>query len=262
MAIAPFANKPLRVVAGLIFQFWPIHDKIRRIETTAMNKRTLMNKRTCLLTFVVAASFLLSTPATAGVLYDNGLIPTNIGKIGEWGIYYNDVVSDSFTLAGTSTLTGVNLDISIASGDIPDHLYWRISDSFLSAADNTDHGTEASLTDVTTLCIGCVSLNNSSANLYSASFSLGSLVEGPGDHFLTLNWSSYLYWDISNGPSEAYLNGVNAQTGVASVQSNSNSFQILGTSETSTSAPEPASVAMLLSGLALVAGLTRRQMRG
>ena len=178
-----------------------------------------MNKRIHLLAFAVAASLLLSTPASAGVLYDNNLIPANIGKIGEWGIYYNDVVSDSFTLAGTSTLTGVNL--GIWSTSTPDYLYWRISDSFLSTADNTDHGTKASLTDVTTLCIGCVSLNNSPANLYSASFSLGSLVEGPGGHFLTLNWSSYLYWDISNGPSDAYLNGVNAQTGVASVQSNS-----------------------------------------
>src|ERR1039458_3821879 len=117
-----------------------------------MNKRTHMNKRTCLLTFVVAASFLLSTPASAGVLYDNDLVNANIGTIGYSGIYYGDVVSDSFTLAGTSTLTGVNLGIWIASGNIPGYLYWRISDSHWDTQTNEDHGTLASLTDLTKLC--------------------------------------------------------------------------------------------------------------
>jgi hypothetical protein len=220
-----------------------------------------MNQRSYLLALVVAALFLLGTPASAGALYDNGLVNANIGTIGYWDIYYNDVVSDSFTLPGTSTLTGVNL--GIWSTSTPDYLYWRISDSFLSTADNTDHGTKASLTDVTTLCTGCVSLNNSPANLYSASFSLGSLVEGPGGHFLTLDWSSYLSWDISNGPSQAYLNGDNAQASLDSDETNSNSFQILGTLNETPPAgvPEPASTAMFLSGLALVAGLAHRKMR-
>ena len=74
----------------------------------------------------IAAFFLLGAPASAGVLYDNGLV--NGGATDYWGIYYNDVISNSFTLAGTSTLTGVNLVISIASGFTPDSLFWRISD--------------------------------------------------------------------------------------------------------------------------------------
>ena len=122
-----------------------------------------MKKPVYVCALVVAAFFLLSTPASAGVLYDNGLVNANIGTLGEWGIYYNDVVSDSFTLAGTSTLTGVSLGIWATS--TPDYLYWRISDSFLSTADSTNYGTQASLTDVTTLCTGCVSVNNSPANL-------------------------------------------------------------------------------------------------
>ena len=103
-----------------------MHGKIRRIETTAMNKRTHMNKRTCLLTFVVGASFLLSAPATAGVLYDNGPID---GNIGSWSISYNDIMTDSFTLTGTSTLTGVDFGIWVHPGDSPVSLEWRITDS-------------------------------------------------------------------------------------------------------------------------------------
>ena len=87
-------------------------------------------------------------------------------------------------------------------------------------------------------------------------------MEGPGTHFLTLDYGSgggtSLYWDVSNGPSQAFVNEVDAQTGF---QSNSNSFRIFGTTNDST-APEPASTAMLLSGLALVAGLARRGTRG
>jgi hypothetical protein len=248
----------LRVVAGLIFQFWPIHDKIRRIETTAMNKRTLMNKRTCLLTFVVAASFLLSTPATAGVLYDNGLVNANIGTIDASVIYYGGVVSDSFTLTGTSTLTGVNLGIWIASGDIPAYLYWSISDS---PVDTTTGGTQASLTDVTKLCNGCVIARNNPADTYFASFVLPGVVEGPGTHFLTLYGSNYLFWDVSNGPSVAWIDGYNAQSQYDDGMTHSNSFQILGDGPAPSATPEPASTALFLSGLALVAGLARRKTR-
>src|ERR1017187_9159598 len=113
MAVTPFATKAagerLRASSS---RSGPIHGRTRR--TTAMKKPVYV------FVLVVAAFFLLSTPASAGVLYDNGLVN------GEdyWGIYYADVVSDSFTLAGTSTLTGVNLGISIAASDIPEYLYW------------------------------------------------------------------------------------------------------------------------------------------
>ena len=210
-----------------------------------------MIRRNYFLALAVAAFFLLGAPASAGVLYDNGLV--NGGNLDYWGIYYGYVVSDSFTLAGTSTLTGVNLDISIASGDIPDYLYWSISDS---PVDTATGGTQAFLADVTNVCIGCMLINNSPGDTYFASFSLPDVAVGPGTHFLTLDWSDYLYWDVSNGPSQAWVNGYNYGDGKTTY---SNSFQILGTTNDSAT-PEPASIAMLLSGLALVAGFARRKM--
>ena len=85
---------------------------------------------------------------------------------------------------------------------------------------------------------------------------------GPGTYYLSFQngvttggSDSALYWDENNGPSVAYENTIgNLADGSGS---NSESFQILGDS----SAPEPASTAMFLSGLALVAGLARRKMR-
>ena len=216
-----------------------------------------MKKPVYVCALLVAASFLLSTPASAGVLYDNGLV--NGGPIDYWGIYYGYVVSDTFTLAGTSTLTGVNLDISIASGDIPDYLYWSISDSHVDTATG---GTQAFLADVTNVCIGCMLINNSPGDTYFASFSLPDVAVGPGTHFLTLDGGygdhGVLYWDVSNGPSQVWVSGYNKQVDDVT---NSNSFQILGDGPAPTGVPEPASIAMLLSGLALVAGLARRKMR-
>jgi hypothetical protein len=224
-----------------------------------------MKKPVYVCALLVAASFLLSTPASADVLYDNGLVKDNIGSSnGYWGIYYNYVVSDSFTLAGTSTLTGVNLGIWIAADFTPEYLSWRISDSHWDTQTNEDHGTQAFLTDVTYLRKGSVTINNNIPDVYFASFSLPDVVVGPGTHFLTLDWGygdhGVLYWDVSNGPSAAYQTGF-ALADYLTPGSHSNSFQILGDGPAPTGAPEPASVAMLLSGLALVAGLARRKIR-
>ena len=224
-----------------------------------------MKKPVYVCALLVAAFFLLSTPASADVLYDNNLVKDNIGSTnGYWGIYYNYVVSDSFTLAETSTLTGVNLGLWIAAGFTPQGLSWRISDSHWDTQSNADHGTDASLTDVTYLRKGSVTINNNVPDVYFASFSLPDVVVGPGTHFLTLDWGygdrGTLYWDVSNGPSAAYQNGYDLKDWGGYLGSNSNSFQILGTSDVSTTVPEPAGTGLFL-GLALVAGLARRKMR-
>ena len=221
-----------------------------------------MNNRTCLLTFVVAASFLLSTPATAGVLYDNG--PIN-GNIGSWSISYGNIMTDSFTLTGTSTLTGVNLGIWVQSGEAPASLKWRITDSVPDDHLTGPIGNFASLTS-TLWCSSSSSCGGNSFDVYASGFSLPSVVLDPGTYYLTLDYGELvgggsLFWDVTNGPSVAYRNGVDVAASIEMTSgSNSDSFQILGSGNSSTT-PEPASTALFLSGLALVAGLARRKTR-
>jgi hypothetical protein len=225
---------------------------------------TAMNKRACLLALVLATSFLLSAPASAGVLYDNG--PIN-GNIGSWSISYNNVMSESFTLTGTSTLTGVqNLGIWIAStdGGVPASLGWRIGDS-PEAVFGTG-GSVVALTN-TLVCSHSSSCGSNGFDVYASSFSLPDIVLGPGTYYLTLDFGetsgfASLYWDVNNGPSAAYRNAVDvAGSPEMTSGSNSGSFRILGDGPEPTGAPEPASIAMFLAGLALFAGAARRKMR-
>ena len=216
-----------------------------------------MNKRIYLLTLVVATAFLLSTPASAGVLYDNG--PINGGILG-WTINFGFAVADSFTLTGTSTLTGVaNVGLWLSPGDSPVSLDWGIS----AAPDYTQSlGGGTVDPTITVWCSGC---GSEYYDIYSASFSLPNLVLGPGTYYLSLQngvtstEGNPLYWDDNNGLSVAYENTIGPLADFDGFPgSNSSSFQILG--DTS-GVPEPASTAMFLSGLALVAGLARRKMR-
>lgn len=216
-----------------------------------------MNKRACLLAFVVAASLLLSTPASAGVLYDNGSIS---GIISGWQVNSGYAVADSFTLTGTSTLTGVAnvglwvVYVDTGTGNSPVSLDWGISatpDFGSSFGGNT-----ASLTSA------LLSGNHYGYDIYTSSFSLPNIVLGPGTYYLTLQNGSAsqggkVFWDVNNGPSVAFSPG-NLANQLGYQGSDSDSFQILG--DTS-AAPEPASTAMFLSGLALVAGLARRKIR-
>ena len=217
-----------------------------------------MNKRTYLLALVVAVSLLLTTPASAGVLYGNG--PIN-GNIGSWSISYGNVMSQSFTLTAASTLTGVNLGIWInPTGGTPLSLEWRLSNS----PDTVVAGTTADLTS-SLFCSSGITCGSNAYDVYASSFSLPNVVLGPGTYYLSLDFgltSGYdsLFLDVNNGASAAYRNGANLAGSIEMTSgSNSSSFQILGDSTAST--PEPASIAMLLSGLALFAGFARRKVR-
>jgi hypothetical protein len=222
-----------------------------------------MNRRACLLALVLATSFLLSAPASAGVLYDNG--PIN-GTINAWPISGNHVASDSFTLTGASTLTGATVGIWVwrDPDDTPISLMWRIGDSPESVVGAG--GDTAALTN-TLVCSKSTVCGANTYYVYESSFSLPNIALAAGTYYLTLDagqtsFGNALYWDVNNGPSIAFWDGTNvANSSWMPAGSDSSSFQILGDGPAPTGAPEPASIAMFLAGLVLFASVARRKMR-
>ena len=74
---------------------------------------------------IPALMFLLAaTPASAGVIYDNGPVS---GAFSAWTINEGFAVTDSFNLSGDATVTDVNFDVWAFPGDTPLSVDWAIT---------------------------------------------------------------------------------------------------------------------------------------
>jgi hypothetical protein len=198
---------------------------------------------------VMMAMFAVPASAT-DVLYDNGPLD---GTLSAWTINFGYAVADSFTLSGASTLTGLNFWVWANSGDVPKTVDFEI-------------GTGTPFSSFTVLDSGTINLTNTFLKTNSSGFDLdeesvsgGNYNLGAGTYYLVLQNattanSSALYWDINNGPSTAYESSFGPVKDNLFPGSNSDSFQILGT----TSAPEPGTLTLLGTGLLFLVGRRRR----
>ena len=205
--------------------------------------------RDIILFAVMMVMFALPASAT-DVLYDNGPLD---GTLSAWTINYGFAVADSFTLSGPSTLTGLNFWVWANTGDVPKTVDWEV-------------GTGTPFSSFTVLDSGTMNLtstflktNSDGYDLDEESVSGGNYNVGAGTYYLVLQNATTangntLYWDINNGPSIAYENTIGNVNGNLFPGSNSDSFQILGT----TSAPEPGTLTLLGTGLLFLVSRRRR----
>ena len=201
--------------------------------------------------FLVLALLLVAAGQTCAqpILYSNG--PINGEDRGNnIGIATGFAVSDSFTLANSSNLTGVQLGLYTYThtfGSTPTSLQWSIG----TTPFGSDQGSgTAGLTSTYQPALGGYTIS-------SSTFPLSKQLRS-GTYWLTLQNATtsdsvnYVYWDQSFGPSTA-ISLLPANTPLASaVIIPSESFQILGTVTTAT--PEPASITLLGIGIAGFAG--------
>jgi hypothetical protein len=180
------------------------------------------------------------------------------------------IVSDSFTLSEASTISGVQFGSwNFASdNDATTSVDWSIT----SGADTgTSYGgataTIASSTQDTTPGIGL----GGAYNIFDNDFSTGSVDLGAGTYYLNLQNAiassggqpntDPVLWDDNNGPSDAVQpdgfgdlrNNPYAFTG-----SNSESFQLFGTNDTSV-VPEPSGFVPVSIGVLFVGFLIMRR---
>jgi len=162
-------------------------------------------------------------------------------------------VTDSFVLSSGASVTAVaNVGIWVLTGDFPVSLSWVISTAPDGGGTVEGSGAGVGLGTTFLETVG-------SFDIFSASFSTGSLSLSAGTYYLELfgatsKNSGSVFWDINGGPSTADSNGSPIT---------SESFEVDGGSVGPV--PEPTSVVMSGIGFAALAGLAllrRRQFQG
>ena len=206
-------------------------------------------KRLTKILFAIAGAFLLEKQGDAqGVLYDNGSTPTqgqlNGGQSGQWWFYNqypSQNVTDSFTLANSSTINGFSVGVEIPSGDTLETLTWQMTTSAFGGSVIGSGSTSPA---------SSVSLFTGGYDGYIFTFTnFNSLMVGAGTYWLELDGqttannapSQFVYWidsGLHGGPSSAFADGT-YRSGPTAVESES--FQILGTI---TPTPEPSTLAL------------------
>jgi len=182
-------------------------------------------------------------------LYTDGAINGTIGAY-DINASFSDEVTDSFTISSSSTVTGVsNIGLWVFSGDTLETLSWVISTS--PDGGGTVEGSGAGVTLTKSLFL---SDNSFGYDVYSASFSVSSVVLSAGTYYLELenaisSEDKAVAWDANNGSSTADQNGTSSIS--------AESFQIDGT----VNAPEASSAVLFVIGLAGLAALARLRCR-
>jgi hypothetical protein len=183
-------------------------------------------------------------------LYDNGTVN---GTIGSWPINDSNELSNSFTLNSPATVDAVRFGAWTYPNSPTTSIEWSIGTSFYSASLGTG------VANVTSTPVG----QHFFYPIESDIFSLNSPVAlASGTYYLTLQNAVAggfpSYWDVSDGPSSARLNGPDNNN--VDVDPYSNSFEVLGNFGT---VPEPSGVVPILIGTGVLGLLMyrRRQLR-
>ncbi len=205
-----------------------------------------MKLRTASLYLLTLCVFAL--PALAqNDLYNNG--PTN-GTIDAWTINFGFEVSDSFNLSSNSTVNGLNFAVWLTPGDVMESAEVTLTSNELGGTTYFDQ-------QVNFAQSGCT-VNQYGFNVCNETGSFSGVALNAGTFWLNLsnavvNTGDPVYWDESDGPSEASNDAIGTLP--------SESFTILGSSGSGTgTTPEPGSILLLGSGVFGMGAILRRKL--
>jgi PEP-CTERM motif len=200
--------------------------------------------------FVLVALFTLSMAAIPALaqtdLYDDG--PTN-GTEDAWTINFGFVVSDTFTLANNSTVSGLQFAAWLFPGDVLQSVEVSITNYEFGGTTFFDQQVNFTQT-------GCA-LNQYGYNVCVETGSFSGVPLNAGTYWVNLQNASVssgdpVYWDENGGPSSSSENEGTI---------GSESFTVLGTTNSGTgTTPEPGSLLLFATGVLGIGGILRRKL--
>ena len=205
---------------------------------------------------LLAANGAVPAFADSIALYDN-TVPANTGSLDALVIMSPNAVSDSFTLAAPSIITGATFDAWLSDNQVPDQftsIEWSIGTNPYDGSLGTGGAVPATTGQGQLEFYGLYVLEFESISIPDISLAAGT-------YWFTLQDGSTVSgneagWDVSNGPSTAFESGIGNVNGYYLPGTDSNTFQVLGTDT-----PEPSSLLLLGSGLAGLAVMIRRKLK-
>ena len=205
---------------------------------------------------IVVLAILAAGPASAQTdLYDNG--PTN-GTVDAWTINFGFIVSNTFTLGSSATISDMTFAAWLFPGDVLESAEVSITSSEFGGTSYFDGTVNFSQS-------GCVT-NQLGFNVCNEDGSFGPVELNSGTYWLNLqnavvNTGDPIYWDENSGPSQASENSVGTipseSFSLGAGCGGSKSSPDCGPPPPPTS-PEPGSLLLFASGVLLSAGAMRR----
>ena len=196
---------------------------------------------------------LVSVPAAADVVYDNGPI---FGNGDGWTINFGFVVSDTFTISGgSSTITGLSFGGHVFPGDILESVE-------VSITSNENGGTTYFDQVVNTTQSSCT-VNQYGFNVCLESATFNGPTLSNGTYWLNLqnavtNTGDPAYWDENSGAG-CQSNGCPSMASENTLGTiPSESFTLYGNVSGTGTVPEPGSLLLLMSGVLTAAGMVRK----
>jgi hypothetical protein len=195
-------------------------------------------------------------PAVAQTVYNNGAIN---GNTDAWTVNFGFVVSDTFSLANTTTITGGSFGMWLFSGD-------TLTSAELSITSGENSGTSYFDQTVNFTQGSCVA-NQYGYNVCQENTTFNGPTLNAGSYWLNLQNASVpsgdpVYWDENSGASQASENSVGSIPSEAFtvLGSSTSTTTTTSTTSTGTSVPEPSSIMLFGSGILGLAGVLRRKL--
>jgi hypothetical protein len=194
-------------------------------------------------TAAVLAAVAVAVPVRGGEIWNNGP-PQGLSALN----IVDQTVSNSFTIQSPTSVTSIQAGLWVSTSDVPTAVNWSIGTG--------PFGNDIGSAKAAHLSSVFLFSNGFGFDIYESTFTLNGALPEAGTFWLTLDggvsqFGSTVEWDVTDGPSQALVEGATGSPG-------SESFQVFN-AVSGPVVPEPAGVTLVvIAGAGYIFGTRRK----